>query len=200
MTIIATISGTPSTTVKNATACPGSAACSDLPSRYAATKPSNPAINARSVPTGNPSSCRDTHARAATSTILVASTATTNPNPLTGDDCAASIAPSPGGRTIVMLTPFQARTGGSCALDGAPRQPRGPGLPWRRCDRSLLGLRGGAVSGAPAISHPPPPCRYLLRPGCPGDSAPPGTPGTSPPGRHTRSPPSRAAGPGTGRA
>jgi hypothetical protein len=30
------------------------------------------------------------------STILVASTATTNTNPLTGDDCAASIAPSPG--------------------------------------------------------------------------------------------------------
>jgi len=33
MKIIATISGTPSTTVKNATACPGWAACSDLPSR-----------------------------------------------------------------------------------------------------------------------------------------------------------------------
>src|SRR5690349_5228283 len=193
MTIIATISGTPSTTVKNATACPGSAACKDLPSRYAATKPSNPAINARSVPTGNPSSCRDAHARAATSTMLVASTATTNTNPLSGDDCAASIAASPGSRTIVLLTPFQARTGGSCALDGAPHQPLGPGLPWRLCDRSLLGLRGEAAPGAPAVSHPPPPCRFLLRPVCLGDSAPPGTPGTSPSGRHTRSPPQRAA-------
>src|SRR5689334_16292305 len=96
MTIIATSRGTPSATAKNATACPGSAACSDLPSRYAATKPSNPAINARSVPTCNPSSYRDAHARAATSTVLVASTATTNTNPLTGDDGAASIAPSPG--------------------------------------------------------------------------------------------------------
>jgi hypothetical protein len=33
MKIIAAISGTPNTTVKNATACPGWAACSDLPSR-----------------------------------------------------------------------------------------------------------------------------------------------------------------------
>ena len=106
----------------------------------------------------------------------------------------------PGSRTIVMLTPFQARTGGSCALDGAPHRPRGPGLPWRRCDRSPLGLPGEAVSGVPAISQLPPPCRYLLRPGCPGDSAPPGTRGTSLPGRHTRSPPRRAAGPGTARA
>src|SRR6476660_7728008 len=126
--------------------------------------------------------------------------AAANTNPLTGDDRAATIAPSPGRRTILMLTPFQARTGGFCVFDGAPHWPRGPALPWWRCDRSQLGLPDEAVSGVPAISQLPPPCRYLLRPGCPGECAPPGTPGTSPPGRHTRSPPRRAAGPGTGRA
>ena len=41
--------------------------------------------------------------------MLVASTATTNTIPLTGDDYAASIAPSPEGRTILMLAPFQAQ-------------------------------------------------------------------------------------------
>src|SRR6516162_3471428 len=49
-------------------------------------------MKARSVPTGSPSNCRDAHATAATSTMLVASTATTNTIPLTGDDCSASIA------------------------------------------------------------------------------------------------------------
>src|SRR6185312_13854391 len=85
--------------------------------RYAATKPSNPAINARNVPTGNPSSCRDAHARAATSTILVASTATTNTNPLTGDDCAASIASSPDFRGGVVTVRCSA-----CAAEQCPER------------------------------------------------------------------------------
>jgi hypothetical protein len=96
MKIIATMSGTPSATVKNAARCPGWAARSDLPKSSAATKPRAPAINARTVPTGNPSSRRDAHARPATSAALVASTATPNAIPLTGDDCAASIASFPG--------------------------------------------------------------------------------------------------------
>ena len=90
--------------------------------------------------------------KAATSTMLVASTATTNTNPLTGDDCAASIAPSPGRRTILMLAPFQARTGGSCALDGAPHRPRGPVVHQQADVRALRGdpgylLRVGDVQG-----------------------------------------------------
>src|ERR1700748_3778028 len=40
------------------------------------------------------------------------------------------------------VTACRARTGGSCALDGVPHRSRGPGLPRRCCDRSLLGLRG----------------------------------------------------------
>jgi len=91
MKTIATISGTPSATVKNTAACPGWAARSDLPNNKAATKPSRPAISARSAPTGNPSSRRDAHARPATSAMLVASTATAKTIPLTDDDCAASI-------------------------------------------------------------------------------------------------------------
>ena len=52
-----------------------------LPRISAATNPTRPAISARSVPTGNPSSRLDTHASAATSTMLVASTTTANTIP-----------------------------------------------------------------------------------------------------------------------
>ena len=83
MKIIATISGTPSATVKNAATCPDSVARSDRPTISAAAKPSSPAIRARRVPTGNPSSRRDAHARTATSTTLMASTITANTIPFT---------------------------------------------------------------------------------------------------------------------
>jgi hypothetical protein len=83
MKIIATISGTPSATLKNAARCPDWVARSARPTISAATNPTRPAISARSAPTGNPSSRRDTHAMAATSTMLVASTTTANTIPFT---------------------------------------------------------------------------------------------------------------------
>ena len=57
-------------------------------------KPSKPAMSARSTPTDSPSSRRAAQARAATSAMLVASTATVNTSPLTGGDPAASTASS----------------------------------------------------------------------------------------------------------
>src|SRR6516162_9912033 len=94
MKIIATISGTPSATLRNAISCPGWAARSAWPRTAAVAKPSKPAMSARSTPTDSPSSRRDAQARAATSAMLVASTATVNTSPLTGDDSAASTASS----------------------------------------------------------------------------------------------------------
>ena len=83
MKIIATISGTPNATLKNAARCPDWVARSARPRIRAATNPTRPASSARSAPTGNPSSRRDTHARTATSTTLVASTTTANTIPFT---------------------------------------------------------------------------------------------------------------------
>src|SRR5262245_26707416 len=97
MKIIATISGTPSTTVRNAATCPDWTGCSVRTRSSAAAKPSRPAISARSAPTGSPSSRRDAHARPATSAMLVTSTSRVRMTPFTGTDPAASIA-SLGGR------------------------------------------------------------------------------------------------------
>jgi hypothetical protein len=49
MKIIATISGTPSATLKNTARCPDSAARSAWPTISAATNPTRPAISARSA-------------------------------------------------------------------------------------------------------------------------------------------------------
>src|SRR6185369_6624047 len=97
MKIIATISGTPSTTVRNAATCPDSTGRSVRTRISAAAKPSRPAISARSAPTGSPSSRRDAHARPATSAMLVTSTSRVKMTPFTGTDPAASIAPLGGG-------------------------------------------------------------------------------------------------------
>lgn len=97
MKIIATISGTPSATVRNAATCPDWTGCSVRTRISAAAKPSRPAITARSAPTGSPSSRRDAHARPATSATLVTSTRRVKMTPFTGTDPEASIA-SLGGR------------------------------------------------------------------------------------------------------
>src|SRR6266513_2275885 len=97
MKIIATISGTPSTTVRNAATCPDWTGWSVRTRISAAAKPSRPAISARSAPTGSPSSRCDAHARPATSAMLVTSTSRVKMTPFTGTDPEASIA-SLGGR------------------------------------------------------------------------------------------------------